>query len=162
MAIRNSEELGVNLSKVALRLAKNQKLCKYLRYTNDNPLDNPDFKDPVREVLHKNIKVVPLVNVDANTTQSTIVLVYEKAPVNQANSEFDEVILRVMIYTPLREWQLNDVNLRPFLIISEVEKSLKNKRVEGLGTLKYLGWETKLITDSISVHHMEFYIDAFD
>lgn len=162
MGIRNSEELGVNLQKIALRLIANQKLCKYLRYTNDNPLDNPDFTDPIKEILHKNIKIVPLVNVDANTTQSTIVLIYEKAPVNQVNSEFDQVTLRVMIYTPLREWQLNDVNLRPFLIISEVEKSLKNKRIEGLGRLKYLGWETKLVTDNISVHHMEFYIDAFD
>lgn len=162
MGIRNSEELGVNLSKVALRLVRNQKLCKYLVCTNDNPLDNPDFKDPIKEVLHKNIKIVPLVNIDKNTTKSTVVVVYDKAPVNEANSEFDEVYLNVLVYTPLREWQLNDVNLRPFLIISEIEKSLKNKSIEGLGKLKYYGWEAKVYTDALSLHQMLFKIDAFD
>ena len=162
MSIRNSEELGINLSKIALRLVRNQKLCKYIMYTNENPLNNPDFEDPIKEVLHKHIKIVPLVNIDKNTTKSTVVIVYDKAPVNETNTEFDDVTLVIMVYTPLREWQLNDINLRPFLIISEIEKSLKNKRIEGLGTLKYLGWESKLFTDSYSVHHMVFKIDAFD
>lgn len=161
MGIRNSEELGINLQKIALRLVKNQKLCKYLRYTNDNPLENPDFEDPIKEILHKNIKVIPLVNIDANTTQSTAIVMYKKAPVNQENSEFNLVTLCVKIYTPLREWQLNDVNLRPYLIISEIEKSLRNKKVEGLGTLKYIGWENTLVTDSISVFDMVFQINAF-
>ena len=67
-----------------------------------------------------------------------------------------------MVYTPLREWQLNDVNLRPFLIISEIEKSLKGKSIEGLGKLKYLGWEGVVYTDALSLHQMLFRIDAFD
>lgn len=162
MGIRNSEELGVNLSKVALRLVKNQKLCKYIMYTNDNPLDNPDFKDPIKEVLHKNIKVIPLVNIDKNTTRSTVIVTYRSAPVNETNSEFDNVTMVVMVYTPMREWQLNDINLRPFLIISEIEKSLKDKSIEGLGRLKYKGWESKLFTDAYSVYHMVFQINAFD
>lgn len=162
MGIRNSEELGVNLQKIALRLTANQKLCKYLRYTNDNPLDNPDFKDPVREILHKNIKIIPLVNIDKNTTQSTVVLMYGAAPVNSINSEFDDVLLNVLVYVPIREWQLNDVNLRPFLIISEIEKSLKDKKVEGLGRLKYSGWDNEFTTDAFSCHKMSFMIYAFD
>jgi hypothetical protein len=162
MAMRNSEELGVNLSKVALRLVKNQKLCKYIMYTDDNPLDNPDFKDPVREVLHKNIKIVPQVNVDKNTTRSTVIITYDSAPVNESNTEFDNVNLVIMVYTPMREWQLNDINLRPFLIISEIEKSLKDKTVEGVGKLKYHGWATKVLTDTFSCYHMMFTINAFD
>lgn len=162
MSIRNSEELGINLQKIALRLIKNQKLCKYLKYTDDNPLDNPNFEDPSKEILHKNIKIVPLVNVDKNTTESTIIIMYPSAPVNSSNSEFKDVALNILIYVPLREWQLNDINLRPFLILSEVEKSLKNKTVEGLGKLKYLGWENTLLTDNISCFQMEFRIDAFN
>lgn len=162
MGIRNSQELGINLSKIALRLIKNQNLCKYIMYTNDDPLGKEDFKDPLKEVLHKNIKIVPLVNIDKNTTKSTVVITYDSAPVNESNSEFDDVTMVILIYTPLREWQLNDINLRPFLIISEIEKSLKGKCIEGLGKLKYKGWESKLITDAYSVHQMVFKIDAFD
>lgn len=162
MGIRNSEELGVNLQKIALRLVRNQNLCKYLKYTDDNPLNNPDFEDPIREILHQNIKIVPLVNVDSNTTESTVLIIYDNAPVNETNTEFKEVTLIVMVYVPLREWQLNDINLRPFLIMSEIEKSLKNKRIEGLGRLNYKGWESKLITDNMSCFHMVFKIDAFN
>ena len=64
MGIRNSEELGTNLSKIALRLLKNQNLCKYLIYTDDSPLNNPDILDPVKDILHKTIKIVPQVNAE--------------------------------------------------------------------------------------------------
>lgn len=162
MGVRNSEELGINLQKVALRLVSNQNLCKYLHYTNNTPLENPDFEQPIKEILHKNIKVVPLVNVDENTTESTIVVLFQKAPIDTNNSDFRDLTLVVLVYVPLREWQLNDVNLRPYLIISEIEKSLKNKKVEGLGRLTYKGWESKLVTDNISCFHLVFSIDAFN
>jgi hypothetical protein len=67
-----------------------------------------------------------------------------------------------MVYVPLSEWILNDINLRPFLIISEIEKSLKNKRIQSLGTINYKGFEASLVTDVLSCHRMEFEIDVFD
>lgn len=161
MAVRDCQELGSNLFKIALRLLNNQRLCKYLKYTDANPLDNPDFKNPVKEILHHNIKVVPLVNVDENTTEGTICVVYDSGEVN-SNAEFDDIFLSVLIYTPLREWQINDMNLRPFLIMSEIEKSIKNKTIDGLGKLKYNGFKLKLVTDDISCYQMLFSLDTFD
>lgn len=162
MGIRNSEELGINLSKIAIRLLKNQNLCKYLIYTDNSPLDNPDVTDPIKEILHKNIKIVPQVNVEENSSKSTVVITYNNAIVDESNSEFKNVDLFVLVYVPLSEWIINDVNLRPFLIISEIEKSLKDKRVEGLGKLKYQGWEVNVITDRYSIFKMGFNLYAFD
>ena len=128
MPQRNSGELGENLLNIATRLSYNKNLCKYLKYTNDDPLKNPDIEDPLKTILHKNIKIVPLVNVIENNTESTVVIVFEGASLNEENTEFNEINLNILIYTPLREWQINDINLRPFLIISEIEKTLKNRR----------------------------------
>lgn len=38
MPQRNSGELGINLLNIATRLTANKNLCKYLKYTNDDPL----------------------------------------------------------------------------------------------------------------------------
>jgi hypothetical protein len=72
----------------------------------------------------------------------------------QDNKEFKKLSFDVMVYVPLSEWILNDINLRPFLIMSEIEKSLKNKRVQSLGTIDYQGFEVTLITDAMRAKHM--------
>lgn len=161
MAQRNSGELGQNLFTIATRLLSNKNLCKYLKYTNDEPLNNPDIANPTKEVLHKNIKVVPLVNAEENSTESTVVVVFEGASLNYENTEFNGIKLVVLVYTPLREWLINDINLRPFAIISEIEKTLKGRRIEGLGTIKYHGFELDLLTADMSGYRMEFSFDVF-
>ena len=78
------------------------------------------------------------------------------------NREFKKLFFDVMVYVPLGEWVLNDINLRPFLIMSEIEKNLKNKRVESLGTIDYLGFSLHLITDVMSCYRMRFSIDVYN
>jgi hypothetical protein len=162
MAVRNSRELGKNLFTIANRLLCNQNLLKYLKYTDTSPLNNENVEDPISTILHQNIKVVPLVNEEENGTESTIVLLYKGAGVDDNNSEFKNVSLTVLVYTPLLEWQINDINLRPFVIMSEIEESLKDKRIDGLGTLKYLGFDLELLTDKISCYKMDFTLDTFN
>ena len=70
--------------------------------------------------------------------------------------------MELLIYTPLSTWIINDENLRPFLVMSEIEESLKDKRMNGVGTLKYKGFEIQTLTDTLSCYKMEFLIDVFD
>ena len=163
MSIRNSTEVGENLLKIAKYLLSNKRLCRLLKYSDQNPLSKELHQDiPIEQILHKNIKVVPLVNEQEDNTESTIVIVFNSGEVDSNNSEFKNLSFDILIYVPLSEWILNDVNLRPFLIISEVEKSLKNKKVESLGTIKYQGFELNLITDIMSCYRMRFYLDVFN
>ena len=161
MSIRNSSELGTNLLKIATKLISNQRLLRLLKYTDNNPFDNNKEDVEPKNILHKNIRVVPLVNEKEDNTESTIVLVYGAGTV-QDNAEFKHLSLSVLVYVPLSEWTLNDINLRPFLIMSEIEKELKGKRVESLGTITYGGFELELVTDIMSCYKMEFSIDVFD
>lgn len=163
MSIRNSSELGANLVKMSNLLLQNSRLCRLLKFTDEDPLSNEIHpKEPEKKrILHKNIKVVPLVNEEENDTESTIVLVFNEGNISD-NREFKNLFFDVMIYVPLSEWTLNDINLRPFLIMSEIEKSLKNKRIESLGTIDYLGFNLHLITDIMSCYKMRFSIDVFN
>lgn len=164
MSVRNSSELGINLVKMSELLLKNSRLCRLLKYTDEDPLSveqHPEEPEK-KSLLHKNVKVVPLVNEDENNTESIVVLVFNEGNINGNNKEFKELLFDVLVYVPLSEWTLNDINLRPFLIMSEVEKSLKGKRVESLGVIEYSGFSLHLITDIMSCYRMRFSIDVFN
>lgn len=161
MSIRNSVEIGENLFKIANLLLSNSRLCRLLKYTDINPFSEEHEDVPQREILHNNIKIVPLVKEEETNTESVIAIVFSEGVVED-NKEFKKVSFDIMVYVPLSEWVLNDTNLRPFLIMSEIEKSLKNKRIQSLGTIDYKGFELSLITDILSCHRMRFEIDVFN
>jgi hypothetical protein len=163
MAIRNSNELGINLVKMANLLLENSRLRRLLKYTDQDPLSKTLHEEiDKKTVLHRNIKVVPLVNEEEENTESTIVLIFNTGDIDDNNKEFKNLLFDVMVYTPLNEWIINDINLRHFLIMSEVEKSLKNKRVESLGTIDYRGFGIHLITDIMSCYRMRFAINVYN
>lgn len=162
MGVRNSKELGANLFQIAKRLLSNQSLLKYLKCTSADPLEHDNIENPFETVLHNNIKVVPLVDEDEFNSESKIVVVFEGGEVESSNTEYVELSLDVLVYVPLSQWQINDINLRPFLIMSEIENSLKNKRVEGLGVMNYHGFDLSLLTDKTSCYKMRFSFDVFN
>lgn len=161
MSIRNSIEIGENLFKIANLLLSNARLGRLLKYTDMNPFSEEHEDVPQKELLHNNVKIVPLVKEDETNTESVIAVVFTEGRVED-NKEFKKVAFDIMVYVPLNEWILNDTNLRPFLIISEIEKSLKDKRIQSLGTIKYNGFEVSLVTDILSCHRMGFEIDVFN
>ena len=160
MAIRNSQELGSNLFLVAKRLLENNRLCRLLVNSNVNPLDIP-INDSF-SLLNKNIKVVPKIDESEFNQESKLALVFPRGSLNDDNEEFKIVEMHILVYTTLDTWIINDENLRPFMIMSEIEKSLKNKRINGIGTMKYKGFDLSTLTDKLSCYQMVFYIDVFD
>ena len=161
MSIRNSVEIGENLFKIANLLLNNSRLCRLLKYTDAEPFSEEKPDVPKQNILHNNIKIVPLVKEEETNTESVVAIVFSEGVVTD-NREFKRISFDIMVYVPLLEWILNDINLRPFLIMSEIEKSLKNKRIESLGTIDYKGFEVSLVTDVLSCHRMRFEIDVFN
>ena len=61
--VKYGQEIGINLIKIAKKLLDNQDLCKLLVNTDLDPLNpntHPNNIDGI-SLLHKNIRVVPLV-----------------------------------------------------------------------------------------------------
>lgn len=160
MAIRNSKELGSNLFKIAKRLLDNQLLCRLLVNDDSDPLAR-EVKDPLT-LLNKNIVVVPKIDEQDFNRDSKLALVFPYGEVNNENSEFKNLQFHVLVYTTLDTWIINDENLRPFTIMSQVEESLKDKRINGIGVMKYEGFELTTLTDKISCYQMRFEIDVFN
>ena len=160
MGVRNRRELGDNLFIIANRLLQNQRLCQLLLNTDKNPFDTPI--EDTASILHKNILIVPKVDARDFKNDSKIAIYYPSGNLDGDNYEFKNITLNIMVYVPLDNWIINDITLRPFAIMSEIEESLKNKRMNGIGLLKYEGFEISTLTDEMSGYTMEFSIDVFD
>ena len=159
------QEFGPNLIKIAKKLLSNQNLCKLLINTDLDPLNSelhPDIENTM-ELFGKNIRVVPMVTPDDETTTSKIVLVYSGSFISEENFNYDHenIQLSAYIYVPYKEWQIAGNSLRPHAIMAEVRKSLQNKRINGLGEIRYEGFDLSTLTNQMGSYLLRFTIGAF-
>jgi hypothetical protein len=163
--VRNSEELGPIMFKIANSLVNNSRLCKLLVNVDYDPYEkeiteNEGIKSPY-DLIGKNILLVPQVNAKDFTSASKICILVDQGSVDD-NKDFKELGLNIIVYTPLRSWAINDLALRPFSIMGEIEKTLKGKRFESLGPIKYHGFELVSVDDDLSGYRMSFSLDVFN
>lgn len=161
--VQYGQEHGINLIKVAKRIATNKNLVRLLVNTDLDPLNeekHPDLPNWMG-LMGKNIKVVPLLTPDKQDVTSKIVLMYDEGEVSYDNSDNENMSLCIHVYVPFETWQISGDNLRPFAIMAEIRKSIQDIRVNGLGELKYLGFTVGTLTEEMSSYVMRFRINAF-
>ena len=161
--VKYGQEIGVNLIKIEKKLLDNQDLCKLLVNTDLDPLNpntHPNNIDGI-SLLHKNVRVVPLVTAEDQTTESKIVLLFDEGEVNRSNSDNENLSLLINIYCPFKEWSITGDTLRPFAIMSEIRKSIQDKRINGLGEIVYRGFNVSTLTEEMGSYMMRFAINAF-
>ena len=161
--VKYGQEIGINLIKIAKKLLDNQDLCKLLVNTDLDPLNKQLHPDEINGVslLHKNIRVIPLISSNEQTTQSKIILLYSEGEINESNLDNENVSFIVTIYCPFDEWLITGDTLRPFAIMAEIRKTLQDKRLNGLGEIKYLGFNVSTLTEEMGSYIMRFAINAF-
>ena len=162
MAVRQLQEMGENLQTIVKRLSKNQNLLKLLYYTDKNPLEQPDISEETfkKEIYEKLVKIVP--RLSPKETASSIIAFRVVNGRKNNNAEFQNILINFEIFVPLTQWIIKNENLRPFLIMSEIEKSLDNKTINGLGKMEFGGFEINFLTDEMSCYSMDFNIITYD
>ena len=156
------QEMGLNLKKVVKTLLRNQDLCKLLINTDldpTNPKLHPDLED-TSEVYRNNIRVIPLVTTEDQTSTSKLVIIFQSGTV-PTNYDTEKLSMLIFIYCPFVEWEITGDRLRPFAIMSEVRRSLQDKKINGLGEITYNGFSIHSLTDQMASYVMEFNINAF-
>lgn len=161
--VRNCAEIGLNLQKIMQRLLSNQSLLKLLYYTDKDPLAQEDLSSKVinEEVKGKLIKIVPYI--DTKETANSIVAVrVEGGDINPINSEFRDITIVIENFVPLTQWTIKDSNLRPFAIMGEIQRSLKDKSVNGLGKISGGDFSINFLTTEVSCYQQIFRITSYD
>lgn len=163
MGVRNCAELGENLQKIIKRLLANDDLVKLLYYEQDDPMDQPALSTEMkeREVFEKLIKTVPRVGTK-DTAKSVIVVYVQRAGKLSGNKEFRNVRILVDVIVPLTQWYIRDTNFRPFAILGQVQSSLDDKTVNGLGKIQGGDFELNFVTDDVICYQQIYEITEYD
>lgn len=163
MEVRNCADIGVNAQYIIKRLLANQNLLKLLYYTDKDPLSHEDLTEEQiqNEVFEKLVKVVPRVG-PKETAHSIVVLRIARGRGLATNSEFKNVSISIETFVPITQWIIKGTNLRPFAIMGEVQKSLNNKKIEGLGKMTGGDFDLNFLTEEISAYEQTFSITSYD
>ena len=163
MGVRNCEELGRNLQKIVNRLIANDDLIKLLYYTDENPIEHQplSLEDKNKLVFEKLIKTVPRVGTK-DTANSVVVVYVQKANRIAGNKEFKNVRILVDVVVPLTQWYIMSDNLRPFAILGQIQNSLNEKTVNGLGKISGGDFELNFVTDDVICYQQSFEITEYD
>ena len=163
MGVRNCAELGENLQKIVKRLLANDELVKLLYYEQDDPIGQSVLSTEMKEqeVFEKLIKTVPRVGTK-DTAKSVIVVYVQKAGKLSGNKEFRNVRILVDVIVPLTQWYIRDTNFRPFAILGQVQSSLDDKTVNGLGKISGGDFELNFVTDDVICYQQVYEITEYD
>ena len=163
MEVRNCQDIGVNAQYIIKRLLANQNLLKLLYYTDKDPLSHEDLTQEQiqNEVFEKLIKIVPRIG-PKETAQSIVAIRVARGTGLANNSEFKTVFISLEVFVPMTQWIIKDTNLRPFAIMGEIQKSLNNKKIEGLGKLSGGDFDLNFLTEEISAYEQTFILTSYD
>ena len=163
MGVRNCAEIGENLQRIVTRLLSNENLCKLLYYTNKDPLsgENIDQNTKTAEIFNKLIRVVPKVTAEEQEN-SIIAITVATGTQNRENSEFEDISILVEVFVPFTQWIIKDSNLRPFAILGELQKSLNDKTINGLGKMVGGDFTLKFLTEETSCYEQSYKITQYD
>lgn len=163
MGVRNCIELGENAQKIVKRLMSNQNLMKLLYYTDKDPLSQPDLTENQikEEVYEKLIKIIPRVG-PKETAHSIISIRFTRGRRNVNNKEFEDISVAIESFVPLTQWIIKGTNLRPFAIMGEIQKSLNEKTINGLGKMVGGDFDLNFLTEEISAYEQSFRLVTYD
>lgn len=163
MSVRNCSEIGENLVLIFKRLLANDRLVKLLYYNDKDPLNNPNLseEEKISKVYGTLIKPVPRIG-PKDTANSLVTIRIVKGNLNLENSEFRDINIAVEVFVPLTQWIIKDENMRPFLIMGEIQKSLDDKSINGIGKMYLQSFELNFLTEEIGAYEMQFMVTQYD
>ena len=130
-------------------MLKNNRLKKLLYHTTKDCLKRPKLtEDQTVELIGKNIKMVPKLTVDGSVL-NYIIVTFDNFTRTE-NPEFRDNIIEFDIICHFDQWQLQDFQLRPYMIAAEIDTMFNEKHLTGIGTLNFLGANQIILTDEFA------------
>ena len=151
--VRNLGELGINLQKIVNRLIANQDLLKLLYYTDKDPLAGADLTETQikEEIFDKLIRITPTVK-ETETAQSIVAMRVTDGFLNNNNTEYRTIVVDFEVYVPHVSWFIKNSNFRIFAILGEIQKSLGEKIVNGLGKFNCGDFDLNFVSSEVSCY----------
>lgn len=132
------------------KFLSNDRLKKLLYYDIPNALDQPNVpQDKALDMFGKQIKIVPKLKVD-KPEFCYVIISFDNFTPNMRNPEFRDNIISFDIVCHFDQWNLKDMQLRPYKIAAEIDSMLNNKRLTGIGKIDFLGANQIVLSDEFA------------
>lgn len=161
--VKYGQEHGPNLIRLAKKLLQNDNLLMLLQNTDLDPLNkntHPEKIDGLK-LFNNLIKVVPFVDAEDQSLTSKIVILFSDGDISNSNYDNENIEVIIQVFCPLRTWLIAGDSIRPFAIMSEIRQSLQDKRINGLGEIKYNSFSLSNLSSEMGCYAMRFNINAF-
>ncbi len=132
------------------KFLKNDRLKKLLYYDVPNALDQPNVpQDKTFEMFGKQIKIVPKLKVD-KPEFCYVIISFDNFTPNMTNPEFRDNIISFDIVCHFDQWNLKDMQLRPYKIAAEIDSMFNRKKLTGIGEILFLGANQIVLSDEFA------------
>ena len=139
-----------DLFKIVQKFINNEKLKKLLFYPVKDALDRKDLtSEETLGLLHKNIRVIPKLQVNEDV-QSYIIIGFDGFTTNVKNPEYRDNIITFDVICHFDSWVMENYQLRPYLIMGEIDGMLNKSKLNGIGTVEFLGANQLLLSSDLA------------
>lgn len=145
-----------DLSLIVNMILKNNNLKKLLYYTTADPLSMPKLtEDQSLSLFGKQIKIVPKVYIDADVL-AYIIISFDNFMTNATNPQFRDNLLSFDIICHFDQWQMKDMQLRPYRIAAELDGMFNDKKLTGIGTLQFVSCNQAILSDEFAMISLNY------
>lgn len=139
-----------DLFEIVKQILANENLKKYLFYQTRDAASKPNLtEEETFELLHKNIKVIPKVEVNEEV-MSYVIITFDNFITNGNNPEYRDNTITFDIICHMDTWVMDGYGLRPYLIMGEIDGMLNRKKLNGIGTVDFLGANQLILSSELA------------
>ena len=139
-----------DLFKIVQKFINNEKLKKLLFYPVKDALDRKDLTgEETLGLLHKNIRVIPKLQVSEDV-QSYIIIGFDGFITNAKNPEYRDNIITFDVICHFDSWVMENYQLRPYLIMGEIDGMLNKSKLNGIGTVEFISANQLLLSSDLA------------
>lgn len=153
--------MGTNLFKILSKLCHNQRLCRLLKYQDTIPFSEEYEDVDGTTLMGKQLLYVPKYPEDGIEC-SFVMMVFNNFMINPNNPDFKLTTIRFEVICPYSEWIIEENNLRPYLIMQEIDDMFNQAKLSGLGNLQFVKCEPLTLSPQMGGYAMVYQINEFN
>ena len=142
--------LQKDTSLIISKILDNPRLLKLIYYNTRDWKTKPDLtSDQIKSLFaKKQISNIPQLKIDdQNNRYNYLRISFTDFIPNEENSFYRNSVIEIKIICPFDTWDLNDFQLRPYLIAGEIDSMLQGTHFSGIGLLQLLSGSQDVYDD---------------
>ena len=132
------------------KMLNNENLKKLLYYPVKDAYRQPNLsQEQTIGLVHKNIRVVPKLQIDEEV-ESYVIITFDGFTTNANNPEYRDNIITFDVICHFDSWVMENYQLRPYLIMGEIDGMLNKSKLNGIGTVEFIGANQLLLSSDLA------------